>query len=293
MSMTPTILEFPPTSSSAWRASTDSIAVSLQDVSKIYATASGETINALHGISLDIRAQEFVSVIGASGCGKTTLLRIIGGLETQYNGNLLLTGSKRSGPNKDIGIVFQDANLLPWRTVLQNVLLPAQVLKLDRKQAIERAFWLLDLVGLKGFEKKYPFELSGGMRQRVAIARALIHDPSVLLMDEPFGALDALTREHMNLELLKIWHSARKTVFMITHSISEAVFMSDRVIVMSPRPGRIIADVTIGLQRPRNLDLLSEAAFGDYTRRLRHLLDGDEKKPEGGAGVVLGRVQYD
>jgi NitT/TauT family transport system ATP-binding protein len=293
MSMTPTILEFPPASSSAWRASTDSIAVSLQGVSKVYATASGETINALHGISLDIRAQEFVSVIGASGCGKTTLLRIIGGLETQYDGNLLLTGSKRSGPNKDIGIVFQDANLLPWRTVLQNVLLPAQVLKLDRKQAIERAFWLLELVGLNGFEKKYPFELSGGMRQRVAIARALIHDPSVLLMDEPFGALDALTREHMNLELLKIWHSARKTVFMITHSISEAAFMSDRVIVMSPRPGRIIADVMIGLPRPRNLDLLSEAAFGEYTRRLRHLLDGNEKTSEGGAGVVLGRVQYD
>jgi NitT/TauT family transport system ATP-binding protein len=293
MSMTPTILEFPPTSSSAWRASTDSIAVSLQGVSKIYATASGETVNALNGISLDIRAQEFVSVIGASGCGKTTLLRIIGGLETQYDGNLLLTGSKRRGPNKDIGIVFQDANLLPWRTVLENVLLPAQVLKLDRKQAMERAFWLLELVGLKGFEKKYPFELSGGMRQRVAIARALIHDPSVLLMDEPFGALDALTREHMNLELLKIWHSARKTVFMITHSIPEAAFMSDRVIVMSPRPGRIIADVTIGLPRPRNLDLLSDAAFGDYTRKLRHLLDGDDKTSEGGAGVVLGRVQHD
>jgi NitT/TauT family transport system ATP-binding protein len=293
MSMTPTILEFPPTSNSAWRASTDSIAVSLQGVSKIYATASGETVDALHSISLDIRAQEFVSVIGASGCGKTTLLRIIGGLETQYDGNLLLTGSKRRGPNKDIGIVFQDANLLPWRTVLQNVLLPAQVLKLDRKQAMERAFWLLELVGLEGFEKKYPFELSGGMRQRVAIARALIHDPSVLLMDEPFGALDALTREHMNLELLKIWHSAKKTVFMITHSISEAAFMSDRVIVMSPRPGRIIADVMIGLPRPRNLDLLSDAAFGEYTRRLRHLLDGREKTSEGGAGVVLGRMQHD
>jgi len=292
MSMTPTILEFPPTSSSAWRASTDSIAVSLQGVSKIYATASGETVNALHSISLDIRAQEFVSVIGASGCGKTTLLRIIGGLEAQYDGNLLLTGSKRRGPNKDIGIVFQDANLLPWRTVLQNVLLPAQVLKLDRKQAMERAFSLLELVGLEGFEKKYPFELSGGMRQRVAIARALIHDPSVLLMDEPFGALDALTREHMNLELLKIWHSAKKTVFMITHSISEAAFMSDRVIVMSPRPGRIIAGVMIGLPRPRNLDLLSDAAFGEYTRKLRHLLDGDHTSKDG-AEVVRGRVQYD
>jgi NitT/TauT family transport system ATP-binding protein len=290
--MTSTVLEFSPTSSSR-HAPPDSIAVSLQGVSKVYATASGEKINALERINLDIRTQEFVSVIGVSGCGKTTLLRIIGGLEAQYEGDLLLTGNKRSGPNKDIGIVFQDANLLPWRTVLQNVLLPAQVLKLDQKQAAERARWLLELVGLKGFEKKYPFELSGGMRQRVAIARALIHDPSVLLMDEPFGALDALTREHMNMELLKIWNSAKKTVFMITHSISEAAFMSDRVIVMSPRPGRIIEDVTISLPRPRNLDLLSDAAFGNYTRRLRYLLDHGDKASEGGANVALGRIHHD
>ena len=293
MSTAATVLEFSPTSSSRRQTSADSIAVSLQGVSKVYATASGEKVNALERINLDIRTQEFVSVIGASGCGKTTLLRIIGGLESQYDGDVLLTGSKRSGPNKDIGIVFQDANLLPWRTVLQNVLLPAQVLKLDHKQAAARAGWLLELVGLKGFEKKYPFELSGGMRQRVAIARALIHDPSVLLMDEPFGALDALTREHMNLELLKIWHSAKKTVFMITHSISEAAFMSDRVIVMSPRPGRIIEEVAIGLPRPRNLDLLSDAAFGNYTRRLRHLLDQGEKPPEGETSVAVERIHHD
>ena len=289
MRPTSTVLEFPPTSGAVLDASPDPIAVSLQNVSKTYATANGETVNALEKINLDIRSQQFVSVIGASGCGKTTLLRIIGGLETQYDGDVLLTGSKRSGPNKDIGIVFQDANLLPWRTALQNVLLPAVVLKLDLKGATERANWLLELVGLRGFERKYPFELSGGMRQRVAIARALIHDPSVLLMDEPFGALDALTREHMNIELLKIWQSAKKTVFMITHSISEAAFMSDRVIVMTPRPGRIIEDVMIDLPRPRNLDLLSDAGFGDYTRRLRRLLDRGDGLPESGKNIPLGR----
>jgi NitT/TauT family transport system ATP-binding protein len=293
MRPTSTVLEFPPTSGAVLDASPDSIAVSLQNVSKTYATANGETVNALEKINLDIRSQQFVSVIGASGCGKTTLLRIIGGLETQYDGDVLLTGSKRSGPNKDIGIVFQDANLLPWRTALQNVLLPAVVLKLDLKGATERAHWLLELVGLKGFERKYPFELSGGMRQRVAIARALIHDPSVLLMDEPFGALDALTREHMNIELLKIWQSAKKTVFMITHSISEAAFMSDRVIVMTPRPGRIIEDVMIDLPRPRNLDLLSDAGFGDYTRRLRRLLDCGDSLPESGKSIPLGRSHHD
>jgi len=195
--------------------------------------------------------------------------------------------SLRSGPSRNIGIVFQDPNLLPWRTVLDNVLLPAVVLKLDLEQATERAYGLLELVGLQGFENKYPFELSGGMRQRVAIARALIHDPSVLLMDEPFGALDALTRETMNIELLNIWHSARKTVFLITHSISEAVFMSDRVAVMTPRPGRIIEEVRIDLPRPRYLDMLSEPAFGTITRKLRHLLDvgGSGPAPAPGWGA--------
>ncbi len=275
-----TVLKFAP--APAQNAPTEQIAVALKGVSKTYTTAGGDRVNALQKIDLSIGSQQFVSVIGASGCGKTTLLRIIGGLEPEYDGDLLLDGAKRTGPNKNIGIVFQDANLLPWRTVLNNVLLPANVLKLDMKKATERAYWLLDLVGLKGFETKYPFELSGGMRQRVAIARALIHDPSVLLMDEPFGALDALTREHMNIELLKIWHSAKKTVFLITHSISEAAFMSDRVIVMSPRPGRIIEDVRIDLPRPRNLDLLSEASFGNYTRKLRHLLDHGDGGPKDG-----------
>ena len=247
--------------------------IRLEKISKTYRTASGGAVNALSTIVLSIGASEFVSVVGASGCGKTTLLRIIAGLELGFEGGLWLRDQRVAGPSRDVGIVFQDANLLPWRTVLDNVLLPAQVLKLDKSRAADQAQKLLSLVGLKGFEDKYPFELSGGMRQRVAIARALVHDPSVLLMDEPFGALDAMTREVMNLELLNIWDAARKTVFLITHSISEAVFLSDRVIVMSPRPGRIIADVAIDLPRPRNLDMLTEPAFGAYARKIRHLLD--------------------
>jgi NitT/TauT family transport system ATP-binding protein len=248
-------------------------AIALHNVTKIYETASREQVHALSNINLDVGAGEFVSVLGASGCGKTTLLRIIGGLEGGYAGTLTLHGRGGDNSHRNVGIVFQDANLLPWRTILQNVLLPTQVLRLDKRASIARAHELIELVGLKGFENKYPFELSGGMRQRVSIARALVHDPSVLLMDEPFGALDALTREVMNSEVLKIWDTTKKTVFMITHSISEAVFMSDRVVVMSPRPGRVIAEIPIALSRPRNIDMLSEERFGGYTRELRRLLD--------------------
>jgi NitT/TauT family transport system ATP-binding protein len=248
--------------------------VDLAGVTKIYETASGDRVHALKDINLALGDGEFVSVVGASGCGKTTLLRIIGGLEEKYGGALMLNGRAAAASSRqNVGIVFQDANLLPWRNILQNVLLPTQVLRLDKRASIARARELIELVGLKGFEDKYPFELSGGMRQRISIARALVHDPSVLLMDEPFGALDALTRETMNAEVLKIWEATGKTVFMITHSIAEAVFMSDRVIVMSPRPGRIIAERRINLPRPRNLDLLSDEKFGTYTREIRHLLD--------------------
>lgn len=247
--------------------------IHIDRISKTYRTASGGSVKALDTIDLRIGDAEFVSIVGSSGCGKTTLLRIIAGLEREFDGTLWLGGAQVRGPSRDIGIVFQDATLLPWRKIVDNVMLPAQVLKLDPASASARAHKLLELVGLKTFEDKYPNELSGGMRQRVAIARSLIHDPRVLLMDEPFGALDALTRETMNLELLKIWDAARKTVFLITHSISEAVFLSDRVIVLSPRPGRILADVPIGLPRPRSLDMLSEKTFGDYTREIRRLLD--------------------
>ena len=253
--------------------------IQLDGVSKTFRTTSGGTIRALDRVDMSIGASEFVSIVGPSGCGKTTLLRIIAGLEGGFAGTLRLAGEKVDGPSRDIGIVFQDATLLPWRTVLDNVLLPAQVLRMSAAPALETAHQLLDLVGLKGFEERYPHELSGGMRQRVSIARALIHDPAVLLMDEPFGALDALTRENMGLELLKIWDAARKTVFLITHSISEAVFLSDRVIVLSPRPGRILAEVTIDLPRPRALDLLSDEAFGVYTRQIRRVLDASSASP--------------
>ena len=253
--------------------------IQLDGVSKIFRTTSGGTVRALERVDLTIGASEFIAIVGPSGCGKTTLLRIIAGLEGGFGGTFRLAGEKVNGPSRDIGIVFQDATLLPWRTVLNNVLLPAQVLRMSEASAKAAAHRLLDLVGLKGFEDKYPHELSGGMRQRVAIARALVHDPAVLLMDEPFGSLDALTRENMGLELLKIWDAARKTVFLITHSISEAVFLSDRVIVLSPRPGRILAEIAIDLPRPRNLDLLSDEAFGIYTRRIRRVLDASTAPP--------------
>jgi NitT/TauT family transport system ATP-binding protein len=282
--MQPNVLNFPVVSSPVGPpANSNAVGaaslIQLDGVSKIFRTTSGGTVNALDRVDLTIGASEFVSIVGPSGCGKTTLLRIIAGLEGGFGGTFHLAGEKVNGPSRDIGIVFQDATLLPWRTVLNNVLLPAQVLRMSETSAMAAAHRLLDLVGLKGFEDKYPHELSGGMRQRVAIARALVHDPAVLLMDEPFGSLDALTRENMGLELLKIWDAARKTVFLITHSISEAVFLSDRVIVLSPRPGRILAEVAIDLPRPRNLDLLSDEAFGVYTRRIRRVLDSSTVPP--------------
>ena len=282
--MQPNILSFPTATRFAGSpANTNTVIaaalIQLDGVSKTFRTTSGGTVRALDRVDLTIGASEFIAVVGPSGCGKTTLLRIIAGLESGFGGTFRLAGEKVNGPSRDIGIVFQDATLLPWRTVLNNVLLPAQVLRMSDAVAMESAHQLLDLVGLKGFEDRYPHELSGGMRQRVSIARALIHDPAVLLMDEPFGALDALTRENMGLELLKIWDAARKTVFLITHSISEAVFLSDRVIVLSPRPGRILAEISINLPRPRSLDLLSDEAFGVYTRQIRRILDTSTAPP--------------
>jgi NitT/TauT family transport system ATP-binding protein len=246
--------------------------VAMTGVSKTFETASGDTVHALSNINLEVRPGEFVSVLGASGCGKTTLLRIIAGLEPEFEGELTLRGRTSGGAKRDIGIVFQDANLLPWRTILQNVLLPAQVLRLDKRTSIERAHDLIELVGLKGFENKYPFELSGGMRQRVAIARALIHDPTILLMDEPFGALDALTRERMNLELRAIWKRSGKTIVFVTHGIAEAVFLGTRVVVLTAGPARMADNFQIALPEPRTLDIKTSEAFGEYSRRIYRLL---------------------
>ncbi len=242
------------------------------DVSKDYETREGDQILALDRASLSLAEGEFVSVVGPSGCGKSTLLKIIAGIEPATGGAIIYRGQAVHRPQRGMGVVFQTPVLLPWLTVLENVMLPVRVLRLPRKPAEERARALIALVGLTGFERKYPSELSGGMQQRVGIARSLIHDPGLLLMDEPFGALDALTRERMSLELQKIWMANRKTVFFITHSILESVFLSDRVLVMSARPGRIIDELVIPFPRPRGFELSANPQFNDLISRIRDLL---------------------
>ncbi len=248
-------------------------AIHCSGLSKTYETRDGGYVVALESLDISIEPGEFVTVVGPSGCGKSTLLKLLAGLIVRSSGTLLLAGEPVNGPRRDIGMVFQAATLLDWRTVLQNVMLPVDVLGLDRRSYRKRAQELLGLVGLSGFENKYPGELSGGMQQRVALTRALIHDPALLLMDEPFGALDALTRENMNLELQRIWMEAGKTVVLITHSISEAVFLGDRVAVMTSRPGRLAEIVPVDLPRPRNLDVMASAEFGRLVTHIRERLN--------------------
>jgi NitT/TauT family transport system ATP-binding protein len=243
-----------------------------REVCKTYETLEGYPVDALEDIDLTISSGELFCLVGPSGCGKSTLLKIFAGLLEKSAGQLLLRGTPISGPRRDIGVVFQDAVLLPWRTVLQNAILPVDVQDLDRKHYVGRARDLLKMVGLHGFERKYPFELSGGMQQRVAITRALVHDPAILLMDEPFGALDAMTREQMNLDLQRIWIESGKTVFFITHSIAEAVFLADRVAVMTPRPGRIAEILKVALPRPRNLEMINDPEFGRLVLHIRKRL---------------------
>lgn len=248
------------------------IDILVEGLEKTYITARRDEVRALESVDLQAEAGEFICVVGASGCGKSTWLKILGGLLQKTSGRVFLRGLPVEGPRKDVGIVFQDPVLLPWRTVLDNTLLPAEVLGLDPKKTIPRAHELIKLVGLEGFEETYPQELSGGMRQRNSIIRALIHDPDILLMDEPFGALDAMTREQMNMELQRIWLESRKTVFFITHSITEAVFLADRVVVMTPRPGRIREIIPVRLPRPRSLSTMGEPDFVDMLQRIRRLL---------------------
>jgi NitT/TauT family transport system ATP-binding protein len=238
-------------------------------VSKLYRTRSGEAIEALADVHLSVCAGEFVTIVGPSGCGKSTLLKMLAGIIRASTGDMLLRGQKVIGPNRNVGMVFQSPVLLPWRTVMDDLMLPVEVQKLPRAKYADRARDYLKLVGLEGFESRYPSELSGGMQQRVGIGRALIHDPAVLLMDEPFGALDAMTRDFMNLELLRIWNSSRKTVILVTHSIPESVFLADRVMVMSPRPGRIVETIDVELPRPRTLEMINSVEFGRYTRAIR------------------------
>jgi NitT/TauT family transport system ATP-binding protein len=242
--------------------------IRIEGLSKTFGNAV-DGVLALDGIDCTIRHGSFVTVVGPSGCGKSTLLRILAGLLDYDVGRVLLDGQPIHGTRRDVGVVFQSSILLPWRTVLDNVLLPAEVLGLDRRRARERAMQLLHMVRLDGFEHKLPRQLSGGMQQRASIARALLHDPKILLMDEPFGALDAMTRERMNLELQRIWMESGKTVVLITHSIPEAVFLGDVVFVMSARPGRLERVVPIDIPRPRTMDAMSDPAFAQATAGIR------------------------
>ena len=226
-------------------------------------------LQALDNISFEVRSQEFVCVLGPSGSGKSTLLRILAGLLLPTTGQVLFRGQRLDGPQRRTGFVFQKANLMPWRTVLENITLPLELEGLASSESRARAQEMVELVGLQGFEHTLPRDLSGGMAQRVAIGRALVHDPEVLLLDEPFGALDALTRERMGSELLRIWQARRKTVVMVTHSIAEALFLADRVLILSQRPGQLRLDLAVDLPRPREENMRYTPAFGDLARQVR------------------------
>lgn len=247
-------------------------AISLNGVHKSF--GAGRTrVDALVNIDLDVGVGEFVSVVGASGCGKSTLLRVIAGLMPATSGTVQIAGRPIDGPDPGVGIVFQTPVLLPWRSVRRNVELQLDVRGISTSDRRARVKDLLELVGLAGFEERKPYELSGGMQQRVSICRALVHNPTLLLMDEPFGALDALTREHMNLELQRIWMETGKTALFITHSITEAVMLGDRVIVMTPRPGRIMEIVPVPLPRPRNFSIMHLSQFHTACDRVRELMN--------------------
>ncbi len=247
--------------------------IRIRDLRKAYRKDDQEFL-AISSASFEVAAGELVALVGPSGCGKTTLLKILAGLQSYDSGEVHIGSAAHPfDPSRDIGMVFQQALLLKWRRVLQNVLLPAEILGLPMRESSERARELLAMVGLKGFEDKYPYELSGGMQQRASIARALVHDPKLILMDEPFGALDALTRERMNLELLRIWKRSGKTIVFVTHGIAEAVFLGTRVIVLTAGPARMADNFSVNLPEPRILDVKTSEMFGDYARRIYHLLE--------------------
>jgi NitT/TauT family transport system ATP-binding protein len=243
--------------------------IRLDGVGKLYET-TGDPVEACVDIDLEIGQSEFVAIVGPSGCGKTTILKMVAGLVPVSAGTITMGGRKVDRPQTDVGIVFQEAILLDWRNVLENVMLQADIRRLDRARYEPVARHLLTVTGLAGFEDRKPYELSGGMRQRVSICRALVHDPPLLLMDEPFGALDALTREQISMDIQRVWMEKRKTALHITHSIPEAVLLADRVVVMSPRPGRIVEIIDVDLPRPRRLDHLPPR-FSDYTDRIRDI----------------------
>jgi NitT/TauT family transport system ATP-binding protein len=253
--------------------------IALEGIHKAYLTSTGRIL-ALQNVDLTIAKDEFVALVGPSGCGKSTLLRIVSALIKPSKGRVSIDSAPVLSPSRDVGIVFQQAVLLPWRSVLGNILLPAEILGLDMKKARARAQQLLDMVRLTGFEHRRPNELSGGMQQRAAICRALIHSPSVLLMDEPFAALDAMTREELGFELMRIWAIEKKTIIFVTHNISEAILLADRVVAMSPRPGRISDIVEVDLPRPRTLDMEFTQKFKGYSDRVRAVIDLAQEKRE-------------
>jgi NitT/TauT family transport system ATP-binding protein len=243
--------------------------IRLQNVNKLYQTKDGQ-VRACEDVSFDIKQSEFIAIVGPSGCGKTTILKMLAGLIPYSSGSITIGGQRVDKPQTDVGIVFQDSIMLDWRDVLSNVMIQIDIRKMDRATWRPVALELLKKVGLDGFENKKPYELSGGMKQRVSICRALVHDPPLLLMDEPFGALDALTREQISMDIQHLWLEKRKTALHITHSIPEAVLLADRVIVMSPRPGRILEIIDIDLPRPRRLDRLPQK-FNDYAGHIRDI----------------------
>jgi NitT/TauT family transport system ATP-binding protein len=243
--------------------------ISFHGVGKTFATKSGERVEAIREITFSVPRNEFVTIVGPSGCGKSTLLRMLAGLLPPTTGRILIGEKQVARPIADVGMVFQRPALLPWRNVLGNVLLPSLITGMDRATALDRAHELLSLVGLADFAKKYPNELSGGMQQRVAICRALICRPTLLLMDEPFAALDAMTREDLSIELMRIWQRDTKTVLFITHSITEAVLLADRVIVISPRPGTVLQTVNVNIPRPRDMTTTQRPEFQAYVGTVR------------------------
>lgn len=244
--------------------------IGVESITKTFSMRRGTgTVNALHDINLDIRPGEFVSFVGPSGCGKSTLLKVIAGLSPPTHGRVHIDGDEVRGPRRSVGIMFQTPELFPWRTVEKNVLLPIEIFGHDKDYHAKRARKLIEMVGLSGFESALPRELSGGMQQRVALSRVLVADPDIILMDEPFGALDEFTREKLNIELLRIWDDERKTVAFVTHNIQEAVFLSDRVVVMGTDPGHVLATIDIALPRPRTASVMKQHAYTEYVFDIR------------------------
>jgi NitT/TauT family transport system ATP-binding protein len=248
--------------------------IEIEKVSKQFVSRDRDRIPALTNVSLSIRRNEFVCLVGPSGCGKSTLLRLVGGLLPVTQGRVVIDGRTVAEPRAETGIVFQSPTLLPWASVLDNVLFPLKMMKRITRDSPDRARSLLKLVGLEGFEGKYPRELSGGMQMRAGICRALVHDPDILLMDEPFSSLDALTREELTLELMRIWREQPKTVLFVTHSIMESVMLADRVVVLSPRPGRIAEIVPVDVPRPRQFGMEALDEFQRAAGRIRALIFG-------------------